>query len=101
MPMPISAIQLPQTIQPSSAVRSASENGKPGEFQSLLENAVHRVEQFRTEASQATERFLSGDDEEVHTAVLATQRAELAFDLGLQIRNKVVDAYQEVMRMQL
>jgi flagellar hook-basal body complex protein FliE len=99
--MPISPIQLPQTIQPASAVRPAAESGKTGEFQSLLENAVYRVEQFRTDAAQATERLLSGEDEDVHTAALATQRAELAFDLGLQIRNKVVDAYQEIMRMQL
>jgi flagellar hook-basal body complex protein FliE len=33
--------------------------------------------------------------------VLATQRAEIAFDLGLQVRNKVVQAYQEIMRMQM
>jgi len=37
----------------------------------------------------------------LHTAVLATQRAELFFQLFLQARNKVVDAYQEIMRMQM
>ncbi|SRR5574340_742801 len=101
MPLPISPIQVPQAVQPFSGVRPAAEAAKPGEFQSLLENAVHRVEQFRLDATQATDRLLSGEDEEVHTAVLATERAELAFELGLQIRNKVVEAYQEVMRMQL
>ncbi|MCL4851471.1 MAG: flagellar hook-basal body complex protein FliE, partial [Bryobacteraceae bacterium] len=43
----------------------------------------------------------SGEAEEVHQAVLATQQAELAFEMFLQVRNKVVQAYQEVMRMQV
>ena len=47
------------------------------------------------------ERFLSGEGEELHTAVLATNRAELAFDMFLQTRNKVVSAYQEIMQMQM
>jgi flagellar hook-basal body complex protein FliE len=47
------------------------------------------------------ERFLSGEGEELHTTVLATQRAELAFEMFLQARNKVVNAYQEIMRMQV
>ncbi len=100
MTSPISPIlNIPQTIQ--TGVRTPAETGGAGEFQSLLENAVHRIEQFRTDANQATQRFLSGEDEDLHTAAMATQRADLAFELGLQIRNKVVDAYQEVMRMQL
>ena len=47
------------------------------------------------------ERFLAGDSEELHTTILATQRAELAFEMFLQTRNKVVGAYQEIMRMQM
>jgi flagellar hook-basal body complex protein FliE len=47
------------------------------------------------------ERFLSGEGEELHNTVLATTRAELSFDMFLQTRNKVVNAYQEIMKMQL
>jgi flagellar hook-basal body complex protein FliE len=47
------------------------------------------------------EGFLSGDGQELHSAVLAVQRADLAFELGLQVRNKVVSAYQEIMRLQM
>ena len=46
-------------------------------------------------------KYLSGEDEEVHKVALATQQAEIAFDLFLQVRNKVISAYQEVMRMQM
>ena len=46
-------------------------------------------------------RFLAGENEEIHNVVLNTQRAELAFEAFLQVRNKVVNAYQEIMRMQM
>ena len=44
---------------------------------------------------------LTGDGEEVHSVALATQRAELAFEMFIQVRNKVVSAYQSVMQMQV
>jgi flagellar hook-basal body complex protein FliE len=65
----------------------------------VLENAVHTVENIQQQSTQAVEKFLSGEGEELHTTILATQRAELALELFLQVRNKVVQAYQEVMRM--
>jgi flagellar hook-basal body complex protein FliE len=72
-----------------------------GDFQSLLANAIGGVERLRGEAGQSVERFLSGDGEEVHTVALATQRAELAFETFLQVRNKVISAYQSIMQMQV
>jgi flagellar hook-basal body complex protein FliE len=73
----------------------------PGEFGSILQTAIQRVEQFRSQAASSVNGLISGEGEELHSALLATQRAELAFELGLQIRNKVVQAYQEIMRMQI
>jgi flagellar hook-basal body complex protein FliE len=67
----------------------------------VFASAVQQVESLGKTASASVERFLSGDGEELHTAVMATNRAEIAFDLFLQTRNKVVNAYQEVMKMQL
>jgi flagellar hook-basal body complex protein FliE len=101
MASPISSLLNVVQAPVRGATAAAAPAAKPGEFQSLLENAVYRVEGFRTQANQAVERLLSGEGEELHTALMATQRAELAFDLGLQVRNKVVDAYQEIMKMQL
>jgi flagellar hook-basal body complex protein FliE len=72
-----------------------------GDFRTLVESAIGQVEQSRGSAAQSVERFLSGDGEELHTALLATQKAELSLDLFLEARNKVVQAYQEIMRMQI
>jgi len=92
------------SINPSAALDAAKSTvtgSKPGEFRNVLETAIQDVEHFQNQASQQVSKFLSGESEELHTAAMATQKAELAFELGLQVRNKVVQAYQEVMRMQM
>ena len=97
MPAPISSISgihLPQA--PSLETR-----GPSGAFQEVLASAVRDVESFGKDASASVEKLLSGEGGELHSAILATQRAELSFDLFLQMRNKVVNAYQEIMRMQV
>jgi flagellar hook-basal body complex protein FliE len=76
---------------------TSTESG--GAFQDVLSNAIQNVESINKNASVSVERFLSGEGEDLHTTILATQRAELSFDLFLQMRNKVVNAYQEIMRM--
>ena len=67
----------------------------------MLSSAIKSVEASGQNASASVERFLSGEGEELHTTILATQQAELSMDLFLQARNKVVSAYQEIMRMQM
>jgi flagellar hook-basal body complex protein FliE len=99
MSISITPSNIPHPIQvvPPAALGGA----KQGSFQSVLENVIGHVEQSRAQAEQMANNFIAGDNEELHSVALATQRAELEFDLLLQIRNKVVSAYQEVMRMQV
>ena len=94
---PIRMISLPETVQ---AQPSASDSPS-GSFQSMLEGMIKPVEQSQAQAQQAVEGFLSGNNEELHSVALASQRAELQFELFLQVRNKAVSAYQEIMRMQV
>ena len=70
-------------------------------FQSVFTDAVAKVENFRLNADESVNRFLSGEGEELHTMAIKTQQADLSFDLFLQVRNKIISAYQEVMRMQV
>jgi flagellar hook-basal body complex protein FliE len=70
-------------------------------FQDVLAGAIREVEGLGQAAGASIESFLSGEGGELHTTALAAQRAELAFELFLQTRNKVVQAYQEIMRMQM
>ena len=102
MPLPISPITAPAQIENiARAVQAPSGNHPSADFGGLLEGAIQSVEKPRNQAAQAVQGFLAGDGQDLHTAILATQRADLAFELGLQVRNKVVSAYQEVMRMQM
>jgi len=91
---PVAGIALPPA--PSLETR-----GPAGGFQEVFANAVRSVEAHGQTAAAAVGQFLSGEGGELHTTILATQRAELSFDLFLQMRNKVVSAYQEIMRMQV
>ena len=59
------------------------------------------MEEARITSKNSVNRFMAGENEEIHNVVLNTQRAELAFEAFLQVRNKVVSAYQEIMRMQM
>ena len=100
MSSPISAIR-PVTTPDAAAPGIGGSRAAGSDFQSILSNAIGGVERLRGDAAQTVERFLAGDGEEVHTVALATQRAELAFETFMQIRNKVVSAYQSVMQMQV
>jgi flagellar hook-basal body complex protein FliE len=88
--------QIPQ-IPLDQAVLSKSS----GEFQNILRSAIQEVEKSHTTATDAVRNFLTGEDGELHSTILATQNAELQFNMFMQVRNKVVSAYQEIMRMQI
>ncbi len=90
------------TFTPPIIEAPGSAAGKrTGSFGEALSGAIANIEQQRASANDSVNRFLSGEGEELHTAVLKTQKAELSFELFMQVRNKVVQAYQEVMRMQM
>jgi len=93
--LPVSGMTLPEPI------RHVGETRTGGTFQDAFAAAVQQVEATTQTASTSAQSFLSGENEELHSTVLATQKAELAFEMFLQVRNKVVSAYQEVMRMQM
>lgn len=87
------------SIPDRSVQKSTGEGG--GKFQSLLESAVREVEDCRSKAQQSTLAFLNGESKDIHSVLLDVQRAELTFDLFIQVKNKVTQAYQEIMRMPL
>ncbi len=95
---PISAITSVPGLAP---IATPGLSSQPGAFQNVLQGAIQSIESANNTATDSVQKFLTGENEELHTAILAVQQASVAFDLGLQVRNKVVDAYQEIMRMQM
>lgn len=92
-------------IAPGSSIGSPDKaGGAPGagkEFGDMFAEAIGRVDQYRVKAENSANAFMAGETEELHQVILTGQRAEIAFETFLQVRNKVVQAYQEVMRMQM
>lgn len=70
-------------------------------FSSMLQGAVQQVNQLQTTADRAAELVSSGQLQDLHVATIAMQKASLALDLTIQVRNKAIEAYQEIMRMQI
>ncbi len=100
MSIPISPISIP-SVSAAAAAALPSSATSGASFQSLLQNAVHNVETSSAQAEAAVSNYMSGGNQEIHSMVLATQNADLNFEMFMQVRNKVVSAYEEIMRMQV
>ena len=84
-----------------ASVGATGSTGSGGAFQSVLTDAISKVENFGNNADKSINNFLSGEGEDLHKVALATQQADLSFQLFMQVRNKVVAAYNQVMQMQV
>lgn len=72
----------------------------PSPFSDLLADAVGQVNRLEDQARTAVDGLMTGSGVDVHQAMIATQKASMAFELALAVRNKAVQAYQQVIGMQ-
>ncbi len=70
-------------------------------FSEFLKKAISNVDNMQKEVDKSGELLAAGQIDNLHTLPIETQKAEIALQLTIQIRNKIVDAYNEIMRMQL
>ena len=92
-PAAISSITLP----PSNV--SAGDGATS--FQSIFSSAVQNVENLGQEADKQVYQVLAGQQSDIHTALIATQKADLSFELFMGVRSKLTSAYQTIMGSQL
>jgi len=71
------------------------------EFKDVLNEALNSVSGLDNADKQIDLGLLTGDIDNIHTALIESEKANIALDLTIQIRNKVIDAYNEIMRMQI
>ncbi|MDI6895089.1 MAG: flagellar hook-basal body complex protein FliE [Bacillota bacterium] len=83
------------------AVGQGPAEGGPatGSFGGLLGRALDELSSLENRADMLTARLAQGEPVELHEVVIATEKAQLALDLAVQLRNRAVEAYQEIMRM--
>jgi len=100
MSLPISALAAPSIAAPEPLAAASQSNASS--FQKMFESAVRNVENSSAQAETAVSNYLAGgSNQELHSTILATQNADLNFQMFMQVRNKVVSAYEEIMKMQV
>lgn len=98
--MQISAIDLAlplQMLQPGGA----EQEERGASFSEMLNNALKEINDRKVYADEMTLGFLTGEVQDFHQVAIALQESSLTTQLAIEVRNKIVEAYQEVARMQV
>ena len=97
--------QIGQVTQPG-LIGQTDQTAKSGNnlfesFSKVLNDALQNVNQVQQSADTDAARLVAGDPVDIHDVMIGMEKANVAFGLTLQVRNKLVEAYQEIMRMQM
>ena len=100
---PGSLVQKLQGVSPGDQLGAGQASGgvQPASFSNILQNAIGQVDGKMRDASVEQGKLLTGETTNLHQSVIAMQEASLSFSLMVEVRNKLVDSYQELMRMQV
>jgi flagellar hook-basal body complex protein FliE len=89
--------RLRESMKPQGPAATQKQENSFGE---MLKDAISEVNELAHEADKAVEQqAVSGDSTELHKTMIALQKAEVSFQTMMQIRNKILKAYEEIMRM--
>jgi len=99
-------LRAPSLLKPAGQGGVATPHGDPGaqggpSFRDLLQRAMDEVATDEQVASQEARNLMTGQGTDMHTAILAVQKADVSFYTMMAVRSKLIDAYREVMRMQM
>ena len=84
---------------PEAPAKSA--DGKAGSFANVLQDSLGEVNQMQQKADAAITALATGEKVSLHETMIAMEQADVSFRLMMQVRNKIVEAYQEILRMQV
>jgi flagellar hook-basal body complex protein FliE len=101
--MTIGNVKLNGAINPGKLyTQNSGVNGNSGpSFANKLQDAMKSVESSQVNRDQTIDKMVTGEISEVHDVMIAAEEAQLAFEMMLEVRNKLLEAYTEVMRMQV
>jgi flagellar hook-basal body complex protein FliE len=80
---------------------SAVSGANSSSFTNIFSDAINNLKETEATATAENEKLLTGESDDIHTAMIASQKAEVAVQLAVQIRDKVIASYNEVMNMQV
>ncbi len=90
-----------QQVNLNTNVNNAPSKSEGVSFTEFLNSAVSDVNKLQLESERLNEAFAMGKNDNIHQVMIAAEKAEIALQFTVQIRNKILDAYQEIMRMQV
>jgi len=92
-------------LKPLTEIGTASGQAASGSeganFGDILKQALQEVNAAQDTASQEARNLMTGETTDMHTAILAVQKADVSFQMMMAVRSKLIDAYREVMRTQM
>jgi len=94
MGSPLSGIS--QLGQANAGVDIGKAADERSDFASQLEGAFNHIEQLHTDADRQIAALLNGQGEDIHKVMIAVEKANLSFQLMMQVRNKIIQAYRDV-----
>lgn len=101
---PLNLNQLP-SIKPLTEAGTAAGQGTSSSdganFGDILKQALQEVNAAQSTAEQEARNLMTGETTDMHTAILAVQKADVSFQMMMAVRSKLIDAYREVMRTQM
>jgi len=98
----IDKINLLSPLKEIATKTSESVGGDSGaNFAAFFQNALQEVNKLQLDADAANVKLATGSIEDIAPVVIATEKASIALQLSMQVRNKIIEAYNEVMRMQV
>ena len=89
-------------LESLTATEKTAKSNQPAtseSFGNMLANSLNEVNRLKLDADQAVSDLASGRQKDIHQTMIALEKADVAFQLLMQIRNKIVAAYESVMRM--
>jgi flagellar hook-basal body complex protein FliE len=97
----LNSIVSPQNLDSLNKISAGVTDNSGGNFGSLVKDAVESIDGTQKSADQEIAKAVKGESPDLHRTIIALQTADLKFQLGLQVRNKLIGAYEEIMRMQV
>jgi len=91
-------LNIPEVPKPSQGLSKPQETPSFGDF---LKEAVDQVNELQNQSDLQIRNFMSGKGTDIHSVMLAVNKADISFQMMLQVRNRLVQAYQDIMRMQV
>ena len=85
----------------NSTISSNGTSNSSSDFENVLKDSLDKLNEKQIEADNITNDFIAGKDVEVHEMMLSMEEAKMSLQMAIQVRNKVVEAVQELTRMQL